>query len=292
MKKTFLGTGIALTLLSACAPKQSQETLTKSGLNPTNYETIVDGVKPVKLYTLKNAAGMEVCVTNFGGRIVSIMVPDKNGNLKDVVLGFDSIADYQNIPSDFGASIGRYANRIAGGRFPLNGKTVQIEQNEGRNHLHGGSVGFHKRIWAAECLGEQAVRFTLHTPDGDAGYPGALTMHVTYRVEGSRLFLDFEGISTKDTILAPTTHMYFNLGGTESILGTTLQINASRWIPVDGELIPTGELRPAEGPFDFRTPHAIAQNFDHGFVLGRRGHAHHFQLFGDDVEARPLNVSR
>ena len=111
------------------------------------------------------------------------------------------------------------------------------------------------------------MRFTLHTPDGDAGYPGALTMHVTYRVEGSRLFLDFEGISTKDTILAPTTHMYFNLGGTESILGTTLQINASRWIPVDGELIPTGELCPAEGPFDFRTPHTIAQNFDHGFVL-------------------------
>ena len=144
---------------------------------------------------------------------------------------------------------------------------MQVEQNEGRNHLHGGSVGFHKRIWAAECLGEQAVRFTLHTPDGDAGYPGELTMHVTYRVEGSRLFLDFEGVSTKDTILAPTTHMYFNLGGTESILGTTLQINAGRWIPVDGELIPTGELRPAEGPFDFRTPHAIAQNFDHGFVL-------------------------
>ena len=105
MKKTFLGTGIALTLFSACAPKQSQETLTKSGLNPTNYETMVDGTKPVKLYTLKNTAGMEVCVTNFGGRIVSILVPDKNGEMKDVVLGFDSIADYQNIPSDFGASI-------------------------------------------------------------------------------------------------------------------------------------------------------------------------------------------
>lgn len=98
MKKTLLGTGIALTLLSACAPQQSKETLTQSGLNPTNYETMVDGVKPVKLYTLKNAAGMEVCVTNFGGRIVSIMVPDKNGEMKDVVLGFDSIADYQNIP--------------------------------------------------------------------------------------------------------------------------------------------------------------------------------------------------
>ena len=130
--------GIALTLLSACAPKQSQEALTKSGLAPTNYETIVDGVKPVKLYTLKNAAGMEVCVTNFGGRIVSIMVPDKNGNLKDVVLGFDSIADYQNIPSDFGASIGRYANRINKGVIVIDGETIQLPQNNFGHCLHGG----------------------------------------------------------------------------------------------------------------------------------------------------------
>ena len=151
--------------------------------------------------------------------------------------------DYLQDTSYLGAIVGRYANRIAGGRFPLNGQTVQVQQNEGRNHLHGGNPGFHQRVWQAACLGENAVRFTLCTPDGDAGYPGALTMHVTYRVEGSRLFLDFEGISTKDTILAPTTHMYFNLGGTESILGTTLQINAGRWIPVDGELRSTSARR-------------------------------------------------
>ena len=213
------------------------------------------------MYTISSDT-LSVSVMSLGATVTKLAYLGRN-----VVVSLKTPDDYLQDTSYLGAIVGRYANRIAGGRFPLNGKTVQIEQNEGRNHLHGGSVGFHKRIWAAECLGEQAVRFTLHTPDGDAGYPGALTMHVTYRVEGSRLFLDFEGVSTKDTILAPTTHMYFNLGGTESILGTTLQINASRWIPVDGELIPTGELRPAEGPFDFRTPHTIAQNFDHGFVL-------------------------
>lgn len=189
------------------------------------------------MYTISSDT-LSVSVMSLGATVTRLAYQGRN-----VVVSLKTPDDYLQDTSYLGAIVGRYANRIAGGRFPLNGKTVQIEQNEGRNHLHGGSVGFHKRIWAAECLGEQAVRFTLHTPDGDAGYPGALTMHVTYRVEGSRLFLDFEGISTKDTILAPTTHMYFNLGGTESILGTTLQINASRWIPVDGELIPTGELR-------------------------------------------------
>ena len=180
------------------------------------------------MYTISSDT-LSVSVMSLGATVTRLVYRGRN-----VVVSLKTPDDYLQDTSYLGAIVGRYANRIAGGRFPLNGKTVQVEQNEGRNHLHGGSVGFHKRIWAAECLGEQAVRFTLHTPDGDAGYPGELTMHVTYRVEGSRLFLDFEGISTKDTILAPTTHMYFNLGGTESILGTTLQINASRWIPVDG----------------------------------------------------------
>ena len=122
MKKSILGASVIMALLSSCAPKQqSTEVLTLSGLNPANFETMVDSVKPVKLYTLKNAAGMEVCVTNFGGRIVSIMVPDKNGEMKDVVLGFDNIEDYQNVPSDFGASIGRYANRINQGKIVVEG---------------------------------------------------------------------------------------------------------------------------------------------------------------------------
>lgn len=199
------------------------------------------------MYTISSDT-LSVSVMSLGATVTKLAYLGRN-----VVVSLKTPDDYLQDTSYLGAIVGRYANRIAGGRFPLNGKTVQVEQNEGRNHLHGGSVGFHQRVWQAACLGENAVRFTLCTPDGDAGYPGALTMHVTYRVEGSRLFLDFEGVSTKDTILAPTTHMYFNLGGTESILGTTLQINAGRWIPVDGELIPTGELR---RPRAVRLPHA------------------------------------
>ena len=147
------------------------------------------------MYTISSDT-LSVSVMSLGATVTRLVYQGRN-----VVVSLKTPDDYLQDNSYLGAIVGRYANRIAGGRFPLNGKTVQVEQNEGRNHLHGGSVGFHKRVWTAECLGEQAVRFTLHTPDGDAGYPGELTMHVTYRVEGSRLFLDFEGISTKDTIL-------------------------------------------------------------------------------------------
>ena len=142
-KRNLLGAGIVMALLSSCgAPKQSGEALTLSGLNPSNFETLVDSVKPVKLYTLKNAAGMEVCVTNFGGRIVSVMVPDKNGEMKDVVLGFDNINDYQTVPSDFGASIGRYANRINQGQITIDGETIQLPQNNFGHCLHGGPKGW------------------------------------------------------------------------------------------------------------------------------------------------------
>ena len=141
MRKSLLGMSAALILFSGCAQKQEQSTLTLSGLNPANFETMIDGTKPVKLYTLKNHQGMEVCVTNFGGRLVSIMVPDRNGNMTDVVLGFDSIADYQNIPSDFGAAIGRYANRINQGRITIDGTTYQLPQNNYGHCLHGGPTG-------------------------------------------------------------------------------------------------------------------------------------------------------
>lgn len=189
---------------------------------------------------------------------------------RNVVVSLKTPDDYLQDTSYLGAIVGRYANRIAGGRFPLNGKTVQVEQNEGRNHLHGGSVGFHKRIWAAECLGAGRSLHAAHA-GRRRGYPGALTMHVTYRVEGSRLFLDFEGISTKDTILAPTTHHVFQ----PRRHGEHPRHDAAdQRRPLD----PRGRrahshrrAAPAEGPFDFRTPHAIAQNFDHGFVLDGPG---------------------
>ena len=320
MKKTFLGTGIALTLLSACAPKQSQETLTKSGLNPTNYETIVDGVKPVKLYTLKNAAGMEVCVrcsvryrremdgvkpvklytlknaagmevcvTNFGGRIVSIMVPDKNGNLKDVVLGFDSIADYQNIPSDFGASIGRYANRINKGVIVMDGETIQLPQNNFGHCLHGGPKGWQYQVYEANQLNDSTMTLTMKSPDGDANFPGNVTATVTYALtRDNAIDINYEATTDKKTVINMTNHSYFNLSGNPANPATDhiLYVNADSITPVDSTFMTTGEMMAVtETPFDFNTPKTIAPDvtnfeneqikfgngFDHNWVLNTKG---------------------
>lgn len=289
MKRTFLGTGIALTLLSACAPKQSQETLTKSGLNPTNYETIVDGVKPVKLYTLKNAAGMEVCVTNFGGRIVSIMVPDKNGNLKDVVLGFDSIADYQNIPSDFGASIGRYANRINKGVIVMDGETIQLPQNNFGHCLHGGPKGWQYQVYEANQLNDSTMTLTMKSPDGDANFPGNVTATVTYALtRDNAIDINYEATTDKKTVINMTNHSYFNLSGNPANPATDhiLYVNADSITPVDSTFMTTGEMMAVtETPFDFNTPKTIAPDvtnfeneqikfgngFDHNWVLNTKG---------------------
>ena len=180
MKKSILGASVIMALLSSCAPKQSTEALTLSGLNPANFETMVDGVKPVKLYTLKNAAGMEVCITNFGGRIVSIMVPDKNGEMQDVVLGFDNINDYQTVPSDFGASIGRYANRINQGKINVDGVEIQLPQNNFGHCLHGGPKGWQYQIYEANQIDDTKIALTMKSPDGDSNFPGNVTAVVTY----------------------------------------------------------------------------------------------------------------
>ena len=278
MKRTFLGTGIALTLLSACAPKQSQETLTKSGLNPTNYETIVDGVKPVKLYTLKNAAGMEVCVTNFGGRIVSIMVPDKNGNLKDVVLGFDSIADYQNIPSDFGASIGRYANRINKGVIVMDGETIQLPQNNFGHCLHGGPKGWQYQVYEANQLNDSTMTLTMKSPDGDANFPGNVTATVTYALtRDNAIDINYEATTDKKTVINMTNHSYFNLeGDAGNNSGHLLMVDADYYTPVDSTFMTTGEIVPVEGtPMDFRTPTPVGERInDYDFVQLKNGNGY------------------
>lgn len=296
MKKTLLGTGIALTLLSACAPKQqSQETLTKSGLNPANYETMVDGVKPVKLYTLKNAAGMEVCVTNFGGRIVSIMVPDKNGEMKDVVLGFDSIADYQTIPSDFGASIGRYANRINKGIIVIDGDSIQLPQNNYGHCLHGGCtlepqpLGWQYQVYEANQQNDSTMTLTMKSADGDANFPGNVTATVTYALTSDNAIdINYEATTDKKTVINMTNHSYFNLSGNPANPATDhqLYINADSITPVDSTFMTTGEMIPVAGtPFDFKTPKTIAPDvtnfdneqvkfgngFDHNWVLNSKG---------------------
>lgn len=295
MKKNLLGTGVALTLLSACAPNQPQVTLTKSGLNPTNFETMVDGVKPVKLYTLTNAAGMEVCVTNFGGRIVSIMVPDKNGEMKDVVLGYDSIADYQTIPSDFGASIGRYANRINKGIIVIDGETIQLPQNNYGHCLHGGCMlepqplGWQYQVYKANQLNDSTMTLTMKSPDGDANFPGNVTAIVTYALTSDNsIDISYEATTDKKTIINMTNHSYFNLSGDPVNPATDhiLYVNADSITPVDSTFMTIGETMPVAGtPFDFTTPKTIAPDvtnfedeqvkfgngFDHNWVLNTQG---------------------
>lgn len=289
MKKNLLGTGIALAMLSACAPQQQQVTLTESGLNPANFETMVDGVKPVKLYTLKNAAGMEVCVTNFGGRIVSILVPDKEGNMQDVVLGFDSIADYQNIPSDFGASIGRYANRINQGIIVIDGEQIQLPQNNYGHCLHGGPTGWQYQVYEANQQNDSTMMLTMKSPDGDNNFPGNVTATVTYALTADNAIdISYEATTDKKTIINMTNHSYFNLSGNPANPATDhiLYVNADSITPVDSTFMTTGEMTAVKDtPFDFTTPKSIAPDvtnfeneqvkfgngFDHNWVLNTQG---------------------
>ena len=193
----------------ACTPQQ--EALTQSGLNPKNFQAEVNG-KQTQLYTLTNANGMEVCITNFGGRIVSIMVPDKNGEMKDVVLGFDSIADYINVPSDFGAAIGRYANRINQGKLVLDGDTIQLPQNNYGHCLHGGPTGWQYQVYAGQQVNDSTLQLTMQSPDGDNNFPGNVTAHVTYTLKGDNsIDIKYDATTDKKTVINMTNHSLFNL---------------------------------------------------------------------------------
>ena len=289
MKKSILGASVIMALLSSCAPKQSTEALTLSGLNPANFETMVDGVKPVKLYTLKNAAGMEVCITNFGGRIVSIMVPDKNGEMQDVVLGFDNINDYQTVPSDFGASIGRYANRINQGKINVDGVEIQLPQNNFGHCLHGGPKGWQYQIYEANQIDDTKIALTMKSPDGDSNFPGNVTAVVTYTLtEDNAIDIDYEATTDKTTVINMTNHSYFNLCGdpTKPVTDHILYVNADNFTPVDETYMTTGEITPVKDtPLDFTTPKVLGQDidkfefeqmkfgngYDHNWVLNSKG---------------------
>jgi len=235
----------------------------------------------VDLYTLKDGK-IEVGIITYGGIVVSLRAPDRNGKLDDVVLGVDSVEKYVTQTAHFGGIIGRYANRIAHGTFQLDGHTYHIPKNNGDNALHGGLVGFDKVVWEAKEIPD-GVELTHVSKDGDQGFPGTLTTRVRYTVSGGALRIDYSAATDKDTVLNLTNHSYFNLKGQGNgdILGTVLKIDASRITPVDANLIPTGELKPVEGtPFDFRKPHALGERidaddeqlklglgYDHNFVL-------------------------
>ena len=241
----------------------------------------------VDLFTLTNANGVEMRVMTYGGIIVSLKVPDRQGALGDVVLGYDSLAGYVKDSPYFGAIVGRYGNRIAKGRFTLNGTEYHLAVNNGPNHLHGGIRGFDKVVWRAEPFRDARGRGVVlrHTsPDGDEGYPGTLRATVTYTLtDRNEVLIDYEATTDKATPVNLTQHSYFNLAGSGDILGHTLMIAADRYTPVDSTLIPTGVLAPVAGtPFDFTTPHKVGERigdaneqlrfgggYDHNFVLTR-----------------------
>ena len=276
---------VAALLMAACTPKADKAT--DSGLLQSNFRTEVDG-KKTDLYILRNKNNMEVCITNFGGRIVSVMVPDKDGQMRDVVLGFDSIQDYISKPSDFGASIGRYANRINQGKFTLDGVEYQLPRNNYGHCLHGGPQGFQYRVYDAVQLNPQELQLTYVAKDGEEGFPGNITCKVLMKLtDDNAIDIQYEAETDKPTIVNMTNHSYFNLDGDAgSNAEHLLTIDADYYTPVDSTFMTTGEIVPVEDtPMDFRTPMPVGERindfdfvqlkngngYDHNWVLNAKG---------------------
>jgi len=257
---------LAALLASASA---SAATLKKAepSVAETAFGTLDDGGK-VTLYTLTNASGAEARIINYGAIVVSLKVPDRAGVLRDVVLGYDDLASYAKDKDFFGSTVGRYGNRIGAGKFTLDGKTYQLDLNNGPNHLHGGAHGFFKKLWKAEPVKgkDPGVKLTHISKDGDEGYPGTVTITVTYTLtRNNGLRIDYLGTTDKPTILNPTNHSYFNLSGdpTHTILDEELMVAADKTTPVDSGLIPTGKLADVGGtPMDFRKATKIGARID------------------------------
>ena len=272
LKGTMMGLGIALAMLTACTAQQQRET-TASGLDPMAFDSTING-KKTALFTLTNQNGMEVCITNYGGRIVSVMVPDKNGTLTDVVLGFDNIAQYAdtlNSPSDYGSTVGRYANRINDGKIMINGQIYQLTQNDtgnGAKHcLHGGgNTGWMHQVYDAEQPNDSTLILTLVSPDGDNGFPGQVSAKTTFTVKADNtLDIVMEATTDKETVINMTNHSYFNLNGDPSKDGENmiLYVNADYFTPSDSTYMTTGEIAPVEGtPMDFRTATPLSLNIN------------------------------
>ena len=248
-----------------------------SGLNPKDFQTEIDG-KMTDLYILKNKNGYEVAVTNYGGSLVAIMVPDKDGQVANVIQGHDNIQDAINSPEPFLSTlVGRYGNRIAKGKFTLEGKEYSLSINNGPNHLHGGSTGFHARVWDAEQLSENSLKLHYLSADGEEGFPGNLDMTVVYTfTDDNELVIDYTGTTDKTTVVNMTNHGFFSLTGianpTPTIEDLECEINADYYVPIDDTSIPTGEIESVKGtPFDFTTPHAVGERIDADHIQTKRG---------------------
>jgi aldose 1-epimerase len=258
-------------------------------LNKKNFEATIDG-RQTDLYVIKNHNGMEAAITNYGGRLVSLLVPDKNGKLTDVVVGFKSVQEYQNSTEPyFGATIGRYGNRIAKGKFSLNGKRYTLFKNNGANTLHGGKKGFQYVVWDAGKLNDSTLQLTYLSKDMEEGFPGNLKIKVTYSLTGDNgLKCEYEATTDKTTVVNLTNHAFFNLNGEGSgtILNHTAQIFADKYTPIDSGFIPLGPIATVKGtPFDFTRPATIGHRIDEDNIQLKKGkgYDHNFVLNGTKV---------
>lgn len=288
--KNVLLLAIMIIAMLSCTEKPDITcfTDTVNKIEPINFQQTVDG-KKVDLYTLVGENGIGMKVTNYGARVVALCVPDGNGKPLDVVLGYDNLNDYINLPeSFFGAAIGRYGNRIGDAKFTLDSVEYKLNNNDGKNHLHGGIKGFCDEIWDAKKLSDSKIQFTYLSVDGEEGYPGNLNVTMTYELTPDNAFkITYNATTDKATVCNLTHHSYFNLSGegAETINDHLLMINADTYTPVDSTLIPTGEIAPVSStPFDFSAPMpigsrvdeeneqlAFGKGYDHNWVLNRVG---------------------
>ncbi len=289
---------ISNTTNSSASPKPATP-ITKAAFGKTPDGTEIDS------YTLHNAHGASAKLISFGATLTELMMPDRNGKMGDVVLGFDNLAQYQAKGPFFGVTVGRYANRIAKGRFTLDGKEYQLAINNGPNSLHGGAVGFDHKVWKAEPKNTpagQSVRFTYVSKDGEENYPGTMAVSVTYTLtDKNELKIDYAAETDKATVLNLTNHSYFNLAGSGDILNYTLTLNADKFTVVDDTLIPTGEIKSVVNtPLDFRKPTAIGAHiaeikdvggYDHNYVLnGKAGTLRQAAKVEDPATGRQMEV--
>lgn len=277
----------------------------RAAIAKSDFGKLPDGTV-IESYTLYNIHGASATIITYGATLTQLFVPDKNGKLGDVVLGFDKLESYEGDPHPFfGATIGRYGNRIANGKFTLDGKEYHLYINNPPNSLHGGKVGFDRRVWKAassEDAQGEAVRFTYVSPDGEEGYPGTLTVSVTYTLTASNeLQINYAAETDKPTVLNLTNHSYFNLGGTGDVLKHVLELHADKYTPVDATLIPTGQIASVAGtPLDFRKPTPIGAHigeiqdiggYDHNFVVnGKPGTLRLAAKVDDPATGRQMEV--
>lgn len=288
--QSLLVASIAVAMMS-CNNSSNESTTSSSDSSNQNQNKVGITEKPfgtfdgqaITEYTLTNAKGMQLSIINYGGTITKLTAPDKEGKMGDVVLGYDSLSGYtQKGNPFFGALIGRYGNRIGKAQFTLDGKTYNLDKNDGQNSLHGGAKGYDKVVWTAEKQGDNALKLTYHSKDGEEGYPGNLDVTVVYTLEDDNAVkIDYTATTDKATPVNLTNHAYFNLsaGNDSTILKEEIQINADKYTPVDAGLIPTGQIADVKGtPFDFTSPKPIGRDiaqvkggYDHNWVLNRTG---------------------